>query len=292
MAYAEQEMLDKVWLHLKLDTGNRDILEGGNLLESKDPAATPLAGPKEQCLAEIELLRLELELLQEKLHAQATDSLLIVLQGLDASGKDGTVRKVFDGVNPQGVTVEGFRAPTEEELKHDFLWRVHSRTPYKGAITIFNRSHYEDLIVPCAYRTRTKEELHRIRDEIEHFEALLHANGTRIVRIFLNISKQEQTRRFLERIEIDKKHWKFSAADLVTREHWSDFQRAYSQVISATSDRHRPWHIVPSDHKWYRDWAIMSLVVRELRDMDPHYPTKVIDGVEQLAAQLRSELGT
>ncbi|NNN10961.1 MAG: polyphosphate kinase 2 family protein [Acidimicrobiaceae bacterium] len=282
----EQEVIDGVWDSLKITNRESVLNLDSRVLKEVDPDSTPGAFSKEQCLLETESLRLELGILQEKLHAQAKSSVLLILQGLDTAGKDGTIRRVFDGTNPQGVTVSGFKAPTELELSHDFLWRIHSKCPVNGMITIFNRSHYEDLIVPLAYQTLPQEALERRARSIEEFEENLQNNGTRILRVFLHISYREQAERLLSRIDVEKKHWKFSAADLQTRSHWPEFQRAYSAMISRTSDHHRPWHVVPADHKWYRDWAVMSMVVRLLREMAPEYPEVTLPDVDGLRREL------
>ncbi len=282
----EQKTIDSVWDSLKITSGASTLDKESKVLKEIDPESTPTAFSKEQCLLETESLRLELGILQEKLYAEARSSLLLVLQGLDTAGKDGTIRRVFDGINPQGVTVYGFKAPTPLESSHDFLWRIHSKSPANGMITIFNRSHYEDLVVPLAYERLSLEALEKRARSIEEFEANLANNGTRILRVYLHISFREQAERLLSRIDVEKKHWKFSEADLETRGHWPEFHRAYSAVISRTSDHHRPWHVVPADHKWYRDWAVMSLVVRLLREIAPQYPEVTLPDVEGLRQEL------
>ena len=287
----EQKTIDGLWNSLKITARASTLDKESKVLKEIDPESTPTAFSKEQCLLETESLRLELGILQEKLHAQAKSSVLLVLQGLDTAGKDGTIRRVFDGINPQGVTVCGFKAPTPLELSHDFLWRIHSKSPANGMITIFNRSHYEDLIVPLAYGRLSQEVLEQRVRSIEEFEANLENNGTWILRVFLHISFEEQAERLLSRIDVEKKHWKFSEADLETRSHWPEFHKAYSAVVSRTSDHHRPWHVVPANHKWYRDWAVMSLVVRLLREIAPEYPEVTLPDVEGLRLELLEAIG-
>jgi PPK2 family polyphosphate:nucleotide phosphotransferase len=220
---------------------------------------------------------------QDRLAAQDTYGLLVVLQALDAAGKDGTIRHVMSGVNPQGVVVHSFKAPSEEELSHDFLWRCATRLPARGQIGIFNRSHYEEVLVVRVHPELLKRERlpsvdtkgsiwERRYREINDWERYLVDNGIRVVKLLLNVSREEQRRRFLKRIEFADKNWKFSSADVAEREHWAGYQRALSEMLSHTSTDWAPWHVVPADHKWFTRIAVGAVLVHELMEIDPHYP--------------------
>ncbi len=234
-----------------------------------------------------EVLRRGVELLSEyqaRLAAQDTYGLLVVLQAIDAGGKDGTVAHVMSGVNPQGVKVHSFKAPSDEELSHDFLWRCEQRLPARGEIGIFNRSHYEEVLVVRVHPDfLAKQKLppevagddlwqHRYR-AIKDWERYLVESGFRIVKLFLNISKEEQRLRFLERLEDPAKNWKFQARDVAERDHWDEYQKAYSEMLSHTSTEWAPWYVIPGDHKWFARIASASVIVRELMDIDPQWPT-------------------
>jgi PPK2 family polyphosphate:nucleotide phosphotransferase len=210
--------------------------------------------------------------LQERLWAEHERSLLVVLQAIDAGGKDGAIRKVFGGVNPQGCRVTSFKAPSEEERDHDFLWRVHRAVPGRGEIGIFNRSHYEDVLVVRVHDLVPKKVWSKRYGIINDFEASLAAAGTTIVKFFLHISKDEQAERFRKRLQNPDKHWKFRRADLEEREHWDAYQEAFEAALSKTSTAAAPWYVIPADHKWYRDWALLSVLVDTLERMDPQYP--------------------
>ncbi len=213
-----------------------------------------------------------LAVLQNRLWGEHRRSLLLVLQGLDAAGKDGTVRHVFTGVNPQGCRVVSFKVPSENELDHDYLWRVHARCPRRGEIGIFNRSHYEDLVttyVTGQIDARVRERRFRtVRD----FEHLLVSEGTAVVKVFLHLSKDEQRERLQARVDDPEKRWKFNPGDLDTRAHWDAYQAAYAEAIAATSTDAAPWYVVPADHKWVRNYAVSSLVVEVLSELDPKLP--------------------
>ncbi len=233
-----------------------------------------------------EVLRAGVELLAEyqaRLAAQNTYSVLLVLQAMDAAGKDGTIKHVMSGVNPQGVTVQSFKQPSPEELDHDFLWRYQRALPRRGDIGIFNRSHYEETLVvrvhpellerqqlPAA--ARGHDVWKRRFREINDWEKYLVDNGIRVVKVFLNVSKEEQRQRFLARIEEPDKNWKFSAADVAEREHWDDYQEAFSEVLSHTSTEAAPWHVVPADKKWFARIATASILIDTLMDVDPQFP--------------------
>ncbi len=209
---------------------------------------------------------------QARLWAENKRSLLLILQGTDASGKDGTVAHVFRGVNPQGTWVTSFKAPTAEELSHDFLWRVHRAMPHAGQIGIFNRSHYEDVLVARVRKIVPKSVWKERYDDIVAFESLLTQGGMTIVKCCLLISKDEQRRRFEERLKDPQKRWKFQRGDLEDRALWKEYQSAYSEAIERTSTDAAPWYIIPADHKWYRNWAVSRLLIETLTEMDPKYP--------------------
>ncbi len=225
-------------------------------------------------------LRAELAELQTRLWAEGGQKLLVVLQAMDTGGKDGTIRSVFKGVNPQGVRVWSFGVPSEQELAHDYLWRVHLRTPETGMITVFNRSHYEDVLV-----VRVKELVPEARwrpryEHITEFERLLADEGTTIVKVFLHISKDEQRARLQARLDEADKHWKFSVGDLEERKRWDAYAAAYEEAISRTSTATAPWYVVPGDRKWYRDLVVARILIDTLESMDPRYPPDPdLDGV-------------
>ena len=247
-----------------------------------DSSSTPGApGKKAHTGRAADELRAELAVLQDRLWAESRQSLLLVLQALDAGGKDGTIRHVFRGVNPQGCRVTTFRVPTAEEAAHDFLWRVHRETPARGQIGIFNRSHYEDVLVVRVHglvpQPVWRERYRIIRD----FEHGLAAGGTRIVKVFLHISKEEQAARLRARLARPDKRWKFRVSDLEERERWDDYQTAFRDAINHTSTAEAPWYVVPADRKWYRNWAVLTILVETLRAMDPQFPAPAedLDGV-------------
>ena len=214
----------------------------------------------------------DLARLQERLYAEGERSLLVVLQALDAGGKDGTIKHVFRGLNPAGSKVVSFKVPSAEERSHDFLWRVHAKAPAKGEIVVFNRSHYEDVLIVRVHGL-VPEEVWRPRyDLITDFEANLAAAGTRIVKLFLHISKDEQAARFQARLDDPDKQWKFRTGDLAERARWDDYTAAFEEALSRTSTRHAPWYVIPADRKWYRNWAVSRILVETLEDMDPQYP--------------------
>lgn len=242
-------------------------------LTERDPGSKAGApGDEEATEAASAVLIEELAQWQSRLWAESRQCLLVVLQAMDAGGKDGTIRKVFTGVNPQGVKVHAFKAPTAEELAHDFLWRVHHRTPAAGEITVFNRSHYEDVLVVRVEDLVPKDVWKARYGTIRDFEALLAERGTRVVKLFLHISPDEQRERFQARLDEPAKRWKFAKADLEVREKWDDYQEAYADALAETSTDEAPWYVIPADHKWYRDWAVLNVLLHHLRDLDPQYP--------------------
>jgi len=216
--------------------------------------------------------------LQERLYANGARALLIVLQGMDTSGKDGTIRSVMSGVNPQGCTVVSFKAPSSKELAHDFLWRVHQEVPAKGQIGIFNRSHYEDVLITRVHGWVTAKVIKRRFNQIKEFEELLAENGTAILKFFLHISKEEQKERLRARIRDPEKRWKWNSGDLEERKRWDDYMAAFEDVISVTSVEHAPWYIVPANRKWYRNLVVAHCVAAGLEAMKlktPPAPTGV-----------------
>ena len=222
---------------------------------------------KEKAKAVTDQLIRRLEELQERLYANGNRAVLIVLQGMDSSGKDGTIKHVMSGVNPQGCRVATFKAPSNSELAHDFLWRVHHEVPAKGQIGIFNRSHYEDVLITRVHKMISAKVAARRLNQIKEFEELLAENGTTILKFFLHISQKEQKARLEARIRDPEKRWKFSEGDLEERKLWPDYMAAFEEVLSATSWEHAPWYIVPANRKWYRNLVVADRVVEALEDM-------------------------
>jgi PPK2 family polyphosphate:nucleotide phosphotransferase len=241
-------------------------------LADHDPGDTDgIAGPDE-VEREYEEIGERIADLQERLYAEEKRSLLVVLQGIDAAGKDGTVKHVLRGTNPAGVRVYSFKEPSSDELAHDFLWRYHQATPANGMIHVFNRSHYEDVLV-VRVKDLAPEELWRSRyDSINDFERMLVREGTTIVKFLLHISKEEQLDKFRERLERQDKYWKWSPNDIKERERWDDYQRAYEDAAGATSTPWAPWYVVPADHRWYRNYVIARVLAATLQSMDPRFP--------------------
>ncbi len=210
--------------------------------------------------------------LQNVLYAEGKHALLIVLQAMDAGGKDGTIRHVMGGLNPQGVTVASFKVPTPRELAHDFLWRIHQRTPGRGEIAIFNRSHYEDVLVVRVHNLVLEEVWSARYDHINAFERLLADSGVTIRKFFLHISKEEQKERFEKRLRDPRKNWKFARGDLRERALWGDYSAAYEDALSRCSTDHAPWYIIPADRKWYRNLIISRILVETLESLEMRYP--------------------
>ena len=213
-----------------------------------------------------------IDALQDRLFAEGKRSLLVILQGIDCSGKDGTVRAVFNHCGPIGVRVQPFKAPTVDELAQDYLWRVHKVCPPRGYIGIFNRSHYEDVLVVKVRGFAPADVIDKRYDEINAFEKMLADNGTRILKFMLNISKEEQAERLTERIEIPEKRWKFNPSDLEDRKLWNDYMKAYEVALNRCSTHHAPWYVIPADRNWVRNAAISRIVRETLEDMNPQYP--------------------
>jgi PPK2 family polyphosphate:nucleotide phosphotransferase len=215
--------------------------------------------------------------LQEMLYADSHHALLVVLQAMDAGGKDGTIRHIFTGVNPQGCQVTSFKQPTPEELRHDFLWRVHRAVPARGIIGIFNRSHYEDVLVVRVHGGLSKKELSNRFDEINAFEEMLVRNKTVILKFFLHISKDEQKERLQARLDYPTKYWKVNPSDLKERQYWDDYMEAYEDVFRYCSTKHAPWYIIPANKKWYRNVAISRILVETLSGLKLKYPKPEFD---------------
>lgn len=238
-------------------------------------------GGKEDGLAEVEKLNTKLEKLQEVLYAEHKHKVLVVLQAMDTGGKDGVIRRVFDGVNPQGVRVASFKVPTEEELDHDYLWRVHKLVPGRGEMVIFNRSHYEDVLVVRVHNIVPREVWKKRYEQINAFERHLTENGTIILKFYLHIDPNEQKERLQARLDDPTKRWKFRLGDLEERKLWREYTEAYEDVLSKTSTDHAPWYIIPANSKWYRDLVISSVLVEKLKSLDMKYPEpeENLDGV-------------
>jgi PPK2 family polyphosphate:nucleotide phosphotransferase len=223
----------------------------------------------------VEATRVQMERLgdlQDRLWAEAKHSVLVVLQGIDAAGKDGTISKVMEAFNPQGCPVTSFKVPTPDELAHDFLWRIHKRTPGKGEIGIFNRSHYEDVLVVRVHDIVPRKVWSRRYDQINAFEQTLAESGTTIVKFFLSIDRDEQRKRFQERYDDPTKRWKFKLGDLEERKLWDDYQAAFDEALSKTSTASAPWYVIPANRNWFRNLAVATILADVMADLKPAYP--------------------
>ena len=214
----------------------------------------------------------QLQQLQKMLYAQNRHRILVVMQAMDTGGKDGCIKHVFSRIDPQGIHVRSFKKPTEEELAHDFLWRIHSKVPSTGQMVIFNRSHYEDIIAVRVKKIYPDEVWKRRQRHVVEFERMLAEEGTTIVKVFLHISKEEQKRRLEARLQNPAKHWKFNPDDLADRARWSEFMTAYEDVISKTSTEHAPWYVVPADRKWYRNLCVARIMLDTLKRLNMKFP--------------------
>jgi PPK2 family polyphosphate:nucleotide phosphotransferase len=252
-------------------------------LKNYPPGETAPFASKEDAQKQLETDILKLSDLQAKLYAQDTYALLIIIQGIDAAGKDGTIKHVMSGVNPAGCQVTSFKAPSTEELDHDYLWRHIKALPERGRIGIFNRSHYEEVLVVRVHpELLTKEKIHPTKKrgalwatrfrEINQFERYLVDNDIEIVKFFLNLSKEEQKQRFLSRLDSPDKNWKFSEGDVKERAFWDDYQKAFEDMLSHTSTEHAPWHIIPADNKWFTRAMVANIIVRKLESLELSYP--------------------
>lgn len=240
--------------------------------------ATPGATSEKAAIAATEKIAKEIRALQLRLYAEGRQSLLIVLQGMDAAGKDGVIKHVFGMMNPQGCTVTGFKQPTPLELRHDFLWRIHPHAPGHGEVAIFNRSHYEDVLIARVHALCPKAQLHQRYEQINQFESLLATQAnTRILKFFLNMSPEEQLARFAARLDDPAKNWKISTSDYAERQHWDAYREAYETALKKTSTDDAPWFVIPADNKWYRNYAVANIVLETLQDMSPQIPKPSVD---------------
>jgi len=258
----------------------------GSVLADLDPGDTSLApGDRARTEQATAALVEELTGMQERLYAEGVGgghrSLLLLLQGMDTSGKDGTVRRVVGAMNPAGVRITSFKKPTSEELQHDFLWRIENALPSPGDVGVFNRSQYEDVLVVRVHDLVPESEWSTRYDRINEFEHRVVDAGTHIVKVMLHISKAEQKQRLADRLEDPTKHWKYNVGDLKERSFWDDYQAAYQDALARCSTDTAPWYVVPADHKWGRDWLIANLLVAAMRDLNPVYPPADFDVAEQ-----------
>lgn len=261
---------------------------------------------KEKIIEKYEANKQELALLQDKFYADGREGIIVVIQALDASGKDSLVKNVFSGINPQGVNVHSYKAPTSEELAHDYLWRIHQNVPRRGEIAVFNRSHYEDLITVqvenikphyhMAQRNIGKDDgkfFAERYEQVNNFEEYLYQNSYRIVKIFLHITPEEQTNQLLERIEVPEKNWKFRSDDLKVRSKFQPYLDCFNEVINKTSTKHCPWYVLPGDQRWYTRYLLTEILLDVIKSCDPQYPelpdeekAKLEDCRKELAASL------
>jgi PPK2 family polyphosphate:nucleotide phosphotransferase len=249
-------------------------------LDTIDPGFKDKHESQDTAIPEIQKHVERMAKLQYLLYADGNQSLLIVLQALDAGGKDGVVRHVFSAMSPQGTSVFGFKQPNRLEAAHDFLWRAHLRTPGKGEVVIFNRSHYEDVLVVRVHKLLPMSVWSKRYELINDFEKMLHENGTRILKFYLHISSEEQLERFRQRLDDPRRHWKISETDYSERRLWSEYIEAFEDAIQKTSTKHAPWYVIPSNHKWFRNLAVSEIVADELESMDLRLPPAQVDIAE------------
>ncbi|MBA3478540.1 MAG: polyphosphate kinase 2 family protein [Lautropia sp.] len=261
----------KCWIELDPDSRPDALLK---LSGSETPG---FKGDEEGAERASEGLREELVALQERLFAQETHKVLVVLLAMDTGGKDGAIRKVFSGVNPQGVEVARFAAPTATELAHDYLWRVHQRVPAKGKIVVFNRSHYEDVLVARVTNLVPRAVWKKRYAHLRHFERMLVDEGTTILKFFLHIDAEEQRERLQARLDEPQKHWKFDEHDLEQRKHWKEYMHAFRDAIVKTHHKDAPWFVIPANRKWFRDYAMLTIIVDALKKIDPQFPQPTFD---------------
>jgi PPK2 family polyphosphate:nucleotide phosphotransferase len=241
-------------------------------LNRRDPTdRLGLAGKKEARVA-LEPLLAELDALHDRLWAEATRSVLLVLQGIDTAGKDGAIRKVLTSIDPQGLRIAAFKAPSENELAHDYLWRIHAQCPPRGQLGVFNRSHYEDVVAALLAGVIEQERCERRYRHLREFERMLVDEGTFPVKVFLHISRDEQRERLQARLDDPEKRWKFRKGDLGVRARWDEYHAACERAIAETSTEWAPWYVVPADHKWVRDVAVATILVETVRDLEPRFP--------------------
>ncbi|MFT4234345.1 MAG: polyphosphate kinase 2 family protein [Microbacterium sp.] len=251
---------------------------GGFQLAAVDTDSTPgYKGDKKDGAQDLAKGLERLDELQERLYAERSASVLLVLQAMDSAGKGGIVRHVVGGVDPQGIELAAFKKPTREELAHDFLWRIEKRVPQPGFIGVFDRSHYEDVLIGRVRELAPSDEIERRYGAIDDFEAKLVDGGTRVVKVMLHISHEEQGNRLMERLDRPDKHWKYNPGDVDERALWDDYQAAYQTVFERTSTETAPWHVVPANHKWYARLAVQELLLEALEEIDPQWPTADFD---------------
>jgi PPK2 family polyphosphate:nucleotide phosphotransferase len=265
-----------------LDYRKEFVVEPGSKLNlaNIDPSYSGKHLSHENAAPEIRKHLERMTKLQYLLYADAEQSLLVVLQALDAAGKDGVVRHLFSGMNPQGTSVCAFKQPSQLELAHDFLWRAHLRTPSKGELVIYNRSHYEDVLVVRVHDLTPESVWSKRYDLINDFEKMLSRSGTRILKFYLHISPEEQLKRFKQRLDDPMRHWKISAADYTERDLWPKYIEAYEDAITLTSTKRAPWYIIPANHKWFRDLAVSQIVADTMDEMGLHLPATRVDLAE------------
>jgi len=271
------------WLHAEkrneMKTLERFKVAPGSKVKLKkiDPAFTDGHKSHKSAAKEIAHDQEKLRELQDLLYAEHGHSLLICLQAMDTGGKDGVINHVLGAMNPQGCRVAAFKQPSALEASHDFLWRAHKAAPARGEVVIFNRSHYEDVLIVRVHNLVPKKVWSQRYDEINDFESTLAANGTQILKFFLHISKETQLKRFKERLDDPSKHWKISEADCKERGFWDEYTAAYEEALSRCSTKHAPWFVIPADHKWFRDLAIARIVVEHLESLHMQYPKPTVD---------------
>ncbi|MEM9562017.1 MAG: polyphosphate kinase 2 family protein [Actinomycetota bacterium] len=272
---------------MAFDIDEYRVKPGGKVdLSDIDTRATPFWDPddKEEGKAHLPALQQRMEALQELLWAEGRNRVLVVLQAMDAGGKDGTIRHVFEGVNPSGVRVASFKRPSSKELAHDYLWRVHQEVPGDGELVVFNRSHYEDVLVVRVEELVDEDRWRRRYRHIVEFERMLADEGTTIVKIYLHISKDEQKERLQARLDEPHKNWKFEAGDLGPRAKWEQYQKAFEEALEETSTDVAPWFIIPADRKWYRNLAISEILIQTLEGLDMAYPPPE-EGLDQIVIE-------
>ena len=252
-----------------------------------DPDSTPGLKKRKEALPDLEADRAKLSNLQERLYAENKRALLVVLQAMDTGGKDGTITHVIGGMNPQGVRITAFKQPTPQEKRHGFLWRIRRSLPDTGLVGIFNRSHYEDVLVARVHGLAPADVIERRYEAINRFEKDVNTAGTTIVKFCLHISYEEQRHRLLDRLRNPDKHWKFNEHDIDERAYWEDYQSAYSLAVDRCSTRWGPWYLIPANDKDYRNWAVARILIETLEEMDPQYPHPKLD-IPRLIRRLKA----
>jgi PPK2 family polyphosphate:nucleotide phosphotransferase len=263
---AQNKMAKDIWKSFRITPGSN------SKLSQRDPGDLTLFPDRDEAEKQSVKDGEIIDKLQDKLYAERKSALLVVLQGIDTAGKDGTIRHVFKETSPLGVVVKPFRQPSEVEAAHDFLWRAHIAAPQKGFIGVFNRSHYEDVLVGRVRKLAPKDEIEARYDQINAFEKILAENGTTVLKFMLHISKKEQGERLQARLDEKKSRWKFNADDLEDRKHWDEYMAAYEIMLDRCSTRSAPWYVIPADRKWARNAAIAAIIRATLEEMDPKYP--------------------